>query len=75
MGTAPSNQRETIERNFTYHPPKDDQQERYAAIREKAKALAFLIIETVPYSREQSLALTELETAVMFANAGIARNE
>lgn len=64
-----------IEHNFTYHPPKNDQQERYTKLREQAKALALQIIELTPYSREQSLALTHLETAVMFANASIARNE
>ena len=64
-----------IENNFTYHSPKDGQPERYTAIREKAKELATLIVQQTPVSREQSVALTELETAVMWANAAIARNE
>jgi hypothetical protein len=67
--------RADIENIFTYHAPKDDQQERYEKLREHAKALALQIIELTPYSREQSLALTHLETANMFANASIARNE
>lgn len=66
---------EQIERNFTYHPPKEGQQPRYEAIRAKAKEFAELIVETTPASREQSVALTELEAAVMWANAAIARNE
>ncbi len=66
---------EQVQRTFTYHPPKPDQQPRYAAIRDKAKELALLLIEVTPESREQSLALTHLEEAVMFANASIARNE
>lgn len=45
------------------------------AIREKAKELAYLIKNTTPKSREQSVALTELETSVFWANAAIARNE
>lgn len=65
----------TIENNFTYHPPKPGQQEKYVALREKAKELAYLISEVVPQSRERSTAITNLETAVFWANAGIARNE
>lgn len=64
-----------IENNFTYHAPKPGQTEKYEAIRAKGKEFALLIAELVPFSREQSLALTELESAVMWANAGIARNE
>lgn len=60
---------------WTYHAPKGNQPERYVDIREKAKELAALILETTPKSREQSVALTELETAVFWANAAIARNE
>lgn len=67
--------RAQIEHNFTYHAPKGDQVERYQQIRDKAKELALLIVDLTPYSREQSLAITELEKAVAFANAAIARNE
>lgn len=35
--------------------------------------LAVKIVETVPYSREQSNALTRLEEVMFWANAGIAR--
>jgi len=64
-----------INTNFVYHSVKPGQQERYVAIREKAKELALLIVCNTPESREQSLALTELESAMMWANASIARNE
>jgi len=57
---------------FTYHAPHGDQQERYVAIREAAKTLAHLINDTTPQSREQSIALTNLQQTVMFANAAIA---
>jgi hypothetical protein len=66
---------ERIERDFTYHAPKGDQAERYTQLRDKAKEFALLIAELTPYSREQSLAFTYLEQAVMIANASIARNE
>lgn len=64
-----------IENNFMYHSPKAGQQEKYEAIRAKAKELAYLIDGTCPGSREKSLAMTKLEEAVMWANASIVRNE
>lgn len=60
---------------FTYHPPRNDQPERYGDIRCRAKELAELMVGACPPSRELSLALTNLEQAVMWANAAIARNE
>jgi hypothetical protein len=64
---------EEIERNFTYHPPGPGQPETYTRLRGKAKELAYLIAELCPAGRERSLALTQLETAVMWANAAVAR--
>lgn len=63
-----------IENNFKYHSPKEGQPEIYTSIREKAKELAYLIDEVVPNSREKSVAMTNLEQTVMWANAGVARN-
>lgn len=66
---------EEIEKNYTYHAPKDNQPERYEAICCKAKMLAAYINENCSDSREKSLAFTKLEECVMWANASIARNE
>lgn len=66
---------ERIENNFRYHPPTGTQAKRYETIRDGAKTLALIINELTPASREQSLAFTALEEAVMWANAAIARNE
>ncbi len=60
---------------YKYHTPKEGQPARYEAIRNKAKELAELIEAECPASREQSVAFTKLEEAVMWANAAIARNE
>lgn len=60
---------------FTYHSPQGNQAARYGLLREKAREFAELIAENSPASREQSLALTHLQEAVMFANAAIAVNE
>lgn len=64
-----------IENNFKYHPPKDDQPERYQMLRKEALTFAKLIVELCPVSRERENAITNLEQAVMWSNASIARNE
>jgi hypothetical protein len=63
-----------VENIFKYHTPKEGQPEKYTALREKAKELAYLIADLAPDSREKSLALTKLEESIMWANASIARN-
>ena len=70
-----------LNKRFTYHEPSGNkradltQTERYKALRTHARILAAKIVDYAPLSREQSLALTKLEEAVMWANAAIARNE
>ena len=64
-----------LDKDFTYHPPKPDQVPRYEVIRATGRAMAQMILSHTPKSREQSLALTALEEAVMWANAAISRNE
>lgn len=63
-----------INNNFQYHAPKEGQPEKYNELRAKAKEFAEAINELCPDSREKSVALTELETAMMWANAAVARN-
>ena len=58
---------------YSFYPVKEEQHYKHRAIRVKAKALAELILESCPESRERSIALTHLETAVMWANAAISR--
>lgn len=61
--------------NFTNHKPTPDAIKKMEGLRSAAKAMKDAIIDMVPRSREQSLALTNLETMLFYANAGIARNE
>lgn len=68
-------EKEELEKRFTYHPAKDDQPERYEKIRARCLALAKLINQMCPESREKSLAITELEKVEFWAIASIARNE
>lgn len=63
-----------LENIYKYHSPKEGQNEKYEALRAKAKELAEMIMAYCPVSRERPIALTELESAVMWANAAIARN-
>lgn len=60
---------------FTYHIPKDDQQERYTKINDAAKEFAKVIIKCTPTGREQSLSITKLQECRMWANAAIAIGE
>jgi len=64
-----------LERRFTYHAPQGDQSARYERIRAAARRYVELINALCPESREKSLAITNLEQTVMWANAAIARNE
>lgn len=66
---------EELEARFTYHPPRGNQSARYVVIRAIAKELGRAITRWCPPSRERELALTALDTVVMWANAAIARRE
>lgn len=63
-----------LDNDYTYHPPKPDQPAIYGQIRAKAKELALLVCELTPESRERSVALTKIDEAVFWTNAGLARN-
>ncbi len=64
---------EELKTRFTYHAPKPGQPEAYQHIRDKAHELAQLFATVCPESRELALAHTNLEQAVFWANAAIAR--
>jgi hypothetical protein len=62
-----------LENRFTYHAPKEGQPVIFLEIRGKAWNLARVVDAAMPDCREKSLAITKLEEAVMWANAGVAR--
>lgn len=67
---------ERIEHNMTNHPPTADQVvERFELLRDLAKQWAHAVAAHVPECREQSLALTAAEESLMWAVAGVARNQ
>lgn len=67
--------REDLINRHTYHPPKNDQPDRYTQIRSAGLEFALLVLELTPESREQSVAFTKIDEAVQAANSAIARNE
>lgn len=66
---------DTFDKVFTYHAPVGDQIARYAAIREAGRKLAAALLTMCPESPERTLALRDVQRAVMMANASIALNE
>jgi F420-0:gamma-glutamyl ligase len=63
-----------IARRFDFHPaPTEEKRNEHTAIRQAFRQLADEVVERVPASREQALAVTLLEEAMFWANAGVAR--
>lgn len=59
---------------FEYHPADtEERRDAHTAVRLAALRLAEDVLELVPAGREQSLAITKVEEAMFWANAGIAR--
>ncbi len=66
---------EELEIRFAYREPQVDRSGWYILLHDTVKHLAYLIQNAVPECREKALALTKLEEAIFWANAGIARRE
>jgi magnesium-transporting ATPase (P-type) len=79
MYTPKPEDRQRVDRNFTYHPPITSplarQTERYQQIRDSLRREALRLLELCPPSTERDKAITHLESAGMWANAAIARHE
>lgn len=58
---------------FNYHKPDAQAMERHQDIRDAVYELAVDLMSTIPDSRERQLALINLEQAMFWANAAIAR--
>ncbi len=70
-----SNPLADMQNRFAYHAPNDLQKRLHEQIRDLHKDLAIRVLQDLPPCREQALAITKLEEAMMWANAGIARNK
>jgi hypothetical protein len=62
-----------LEVRFAYHAPDDAAKQAHGAVRKACHELAAHIVQYAPQGREQALALTKVEEAMMWANAAIAR--
>lgn len=62
-----------LHHRFAYHPADEQTGQRHGHARAACELAADTIVAVVPPSREQALALTKLEEAMFWANAGIAR--
>jgi hypothetical protein len=68
-------QHQQIEWNMTNHAPSPEAIESIEDMRTIFKTTAKFVADHCPDSREKSLAQTNLEQALMWAVAGIARNQ
>jgi hypothetical protein len=63
-----------VENDLGYHKANETTVPLHEETRARFRMLAHWIIDNVPHSREQSLALTALQEAQMWTNAAIACN-
>lgn len=65
-----------IEHRFNFHPATtEEKRNAHTSMRESCKQTALRINEAMPDCREKSTAITKLEEAMMWANAGLARQK
>ena len=64
-----------IDLRFTSHPVTSEQKVSLADMQVRFLELAHAINALLPDGREKSLALTNLEMSMFYADAGIARNK
>jgi hypothetical protein len=63
-----------IQSRMTYHAPTPDGVKRHASLSEAFTEVMSIVNKVVPDGRDKSLVFTHLETAKMWASAGVARN-
>jgi hypothetical protein len=65
-----------LDNRFDYHPPvRESIKSKHERVRDISKQYADFLNSWVPPGRELSLAITKIEEAMMWANAGIARDQ
>jgi len=70
----PQGSGEEVLSRFSYKRPSETGAARHVRLTRYFEEVASLVLEVVPPGREQSLTLTKLEEAKMWASAGVARN-
>lgn len=64
-----------INKRFDHHAPNGYKVNAHEELRGMVKTLAKYLGQSLPESREKSLAITHLEEVLMWGNAAIARND
>ena len=65
---------EDLVNRFAFHAATtDEKRNAHTSVRMACYSLAQFIVDNTPEGREQSLAITHLEDAMMWANAALAR--
>jgi hypothetical protein len=64
-----------LRNRFEYHAPNEAKKTAHEKIRWECHCLADLFNELLPDGRDKALAITQLEIAMFWANASIARNQ
>jgi hypothetical protein len=64
-----------IDKPYAYHYPSDEGLKKINALREGFSNLERLIVEHCPNSRHKSVAITQLETAAMWAIKAVVFND
>lgn len=62
-----------LDKRFSSHAVDADGVSCLDSVRAAGRAMAVAVLQVTPASRERALALTKIEEAVFWANAGIAR--
>lgn len=63
-----------LDKRFSAHSVDEDQISCLESVRAAGRAMALAVLQVAPEGRERSLALTKIEEAMFWANAGIARD-
>lgn len=74
-GPAKVVQHDDIAHRFAFHPADEQRGLTHGSIRARIGAAAHAVADLTPPGREQAVALTKLEEAMMWANAAIARQQ
>ena len=64
-----------IVKTFAYHKPSPEGLAKITALREAFTLVQAKVLDLSPHSRERSIALTELETAAMWAIKAVVCND
>ena len=64
-----------IDKPFAYHKPSDDGMRKITRIRESFSTVKRVIEHNCPESRQRAVAITELETAAMWAIKAVVFND